>query len=374
MDNTRRRSQASRIYTALGLCVSVVSLAGLAHCGGDGLEAPYTPYPERCPDVDTYLAPVLELASQGRLPHLSDVVSEELSEQEREGAVALVFDLLGALDLEASSASGADFVSAASIHDLELGLAGFTGWLGVAGPDAPYLDVLGCAEVALATEPCKGEELFYLLSELVRQERLLLAFSAAISDPSLDLIALLDDLEAPDDDPRAGLRELARSLLTSGLKPDFKVRDWTGLLGLILDVDAPTWSSLIAELEAFFVEGPNLLALQSLLQCFDESDPNLRTSDLLYDVLTEPPVVEGQRQGREEAITPPELRGSLLSVLSLFLNDAGARETLSNLASAMLTRERVEGVLADLTLLFEAGVMGPVLELFRAVSTRSCEP
>ena len=226
------------------------------------------------------------------------------------------------------------------------------------------------------TEACEGEVLFYLLSEIVVQEELLLAFSAAISDPSLDLVQLLDDLEAPDDDPRAGLRELARSLLTTGLKPDFDVRDWTVLLGLILDVDAPTWSTLITELEGFFVEGPNLLALQSLLQCVDEADPNLRTSDLLYDVLTEPPAVEGGAliEGGQEPSVSPELRDSLLSLLSLLRQEPGARKTLSTLALAMLTPERVEGVLADLTLLFDSGVIGPVLELFKAVSTRSCAP
>jgi hypothetical protein len=213
-----------------------------------------------------------------------------------------------------------------------------------------------------------------MVSELLADEALLWALLGAASDPALDVKQLLDDLEAPDEDPRSGLRELVRSLLETALRPDFDVRDWTGLLGLILDTDAPPWSGVISALDSFLVPGPHLAALQSLLACVVDVDPELTTSDVLYDLLTHPP--EGSFSGLEgslgEVLLPPALSEAVLSVLATFTEDAQSRSTMAMLLAALIAPDRVEGILSDMTLLFDTGVVLPLLDVLRAVSTRSC--
>jgi hypothetical protein len=374
--NAQHRPQHSQRGVIVAVSALVVLLAALGRCGGEGVEAPFTPYGERCPDVDDYLSPLLGLASEGRLPNVSAVFSEDLSEGERDEAVGLVFALADSLDLGAINVLEQAGGDSGGVRALEERVAALTYWLGEGGPEAPYLEVVGRLTVALDTPSCEGEPLFALLSELLVQEGFVLAVLAASADPTLDIDQLLEDLVGPDDDPRSGLREFVRNLLMTALAPNFDVQEWTGLLGLILDVDAPPWSSLIAELEAFFVSGPHLTSLQSLLHCLHVSDPELTTSDLLYDVLTAPP--EGATFSGEDGATVSEilstLKAPLMALLAIFQGDAKARSTLAMLSAAMVAPARVEGVLSDLTLLFDAGVLIPVLDVLRAVSTRSCAP
>jgi hypothetical protein len=358
---------------ACGLCAL---LSALSSCGGDGSDAPFTPQRERCPDVDDYLAPVLDLAASDRLPHLSAVISEDLSDAERDDAVALLFELVASLEPGSVSALETLPGGTDAIRSLERSLAASTHWLGEGGPRAPYLGLMGSFTVALNTSVCDGQPVFYLASELLADETLLLAALEAAQDPALDVQQLLDDLESREDDPRSGFRALLRDLLALALEPDFDVRQWTALLGFILDVEVPPWSSFVTGLEAFLVPGPRLTAVQSVLHCLSVADPDQTMSDVLYDLLTAPPEVVLLPGSPEsgDLLLPDALMEPIMSLLATFQGDAEARRTLATLSTACVAPSRARGVLSDMALLFETGALVPLLDALVAAATRSCAP
>ncbi|MGB0589090.1 MAG: hypothetical protein ACPGU1_05365 [Myxococcota bacterium] len=358
-------------FTAFGLLILGWALG---HCGAEGLDAPFTPSAEVCPDIDAHLEPLLGLASEGRLPHLNEVLSSDLSDVDREATVALLFTLAGSLDFEGEGARPGQAVDDDTVREVEEGLANLSRWVHREGPNAPYLTTIAHLSVALDSTACEGDTLSYMASELLADEALLWALLGAASDPGLDVKQLLDDLEAPDDDPHSGLRELVRNLLETALRPDFDVRDWTGLLGLILDTEAPPWSALISALESFLVPGPHLVALQSLLGCVVDVDPELTSSGVLYDLLTQPPEGSFSRLAGNsgEVLLPPALSEAVLSVLATFIEDAPSRSTMAMLMAALIAPDRVDGILSDMTLLFDTGVLLPLRDVLRAMSTRSC--
>jgi hypothetical protein len=310
-------------------------LSALSSCGGDGSDAPFTPQRERCPDVDDYLAPVLDLAASDRLPHLSAVISEDLSDAERDDAVALLFELVASLEPGSVSALETLPGGTDAIRSLERSLAASTHWLGEGGPRAPYLGLMGSFTVALNTSVCDGQPVFYLASELLADETLLLAALEAAQDPALDVQQLLDDLESREDDPRSGFRALLRDLLALALEPDFDVR-----------------------------------------QCLSVADPDQTMSDVLYDLLTAPPEVVLLPGSPEsgDLLLPDALMEPIMSLLATFQGDAEARRTLATLSTACVAPSRARGVLSDMALLFETGALVPLLDALVAAATRSCAP
>ena len=355
--------------------VCILLAVMLTGCGGDDIDAPYSASDDRCPEMDDYLAPLLDLAERDGLEHLRIVLAQDLSDDDRHDLVQLLIDLVGSLEPGAVSAMGE--LELGQAGGIELTLASLARWLGADGPGAPYSDTM--AVVVLGLNTCDGPPLFSLVQELLVDEALLRSVLQAVQDPELDIQEILDGLDSADDDPRSGLRALLHNLLVAATKPEFDVRKWTLPLGLILDVDNPPWSEVVAGLEAFLVPGPRLDALQNVITCLLAVDPELVWVGPLYDLLTSPPEMalslSDLGDGDPDApLVPSELRQPIDAVLATFEGDASARQTLVRTLSALLAPSRAAGVLTDLAALFEAGVIEGAVEGMVAIATRSCSP
>jgi len=348
-------------------------------CGGDGVDAPFTASDDHCPELDEYLAPLVILADEGDLQSLRAVLAEDLSDDDRHDLVALILDLVRALDPGAVSGLADADLGTDQVADIEDTLAALSRWLAVEGPGAPYADTMAFAVAAINT--CEGPPLFALVHELLVEEALLRSVLAAAGDPQLDLQGVLDGLDSPDGDPLAGLRALLSNLLTAATKPGFDVVEWTALLGLIdsLDTDRPPWSDLVAGLEAFLVPGPRLDALQDIVTCLLAVDPDLVWVDPLYDLLTAPPELaislDDLAGGDDDSpLIPVALQQPVDAAIGFFREDASARQTLVRTLTALLEPDRAPKVLTDLAGLFEARVLVGLIEGLVAVATRSCGP
>ena len=143
-------------FTVFGL---LILWGSLGQCGAEGLDAPFTPSAEVCPDIDAYLEPLLGLASGGHLPHVNEVLSSDLSDGDRDATVGLLFTLAGSLDLEGEEAESRQAVDDDTVRALEEGLANLTRWVHQEGPSAPYLAAIERLSVALGSTACEGEAL-----------------------------------------------------------------------------------------------------------------------------------------------------------------------------------------------------------------------
>ncbi len=369
---TRSRGALPRALSGLlmGLC--------LLGCGGEGLDAPRTVSNDLCPEVDDYLEPVIALSVDGRFEHLQAVLGEDLPDDVRHDLVALIIELVGALEPGAVSALGDVELGADLIGELEETLAALTRWLGQGGPGAPYTDAFAFGVTALGT--CDGDSFFLLVEELLTDEEFLRAALEVLEDPGLDVDTFLAGLDSPDGKPQSGLREFVRGLMTAATKEGFDVTEWTGLLAVLgVDVNNPPWSNLVVGLEGFLVPGPRLEAVQTILKCLLAIDPDVQWVDLLYDLLTAPPSLaisssELDVGDTSAPLIPDTIRAPLEVVIATFKEDVGARQTLVRVLAGLLASTRVVGVLEDLTEFFEAGALNGIIEGLVAIATRSCSP
>ena len=348
--------------------------AALVGCGGEGVDAPYTGSGDRCPDVDDYLAPVLELASNDAFPTLKVVMSEDLSDDDRHDLVALAIDIVRALEPGDVSGLGRLEVRDGVLEDLEGSLAALASWFSESAPGAPYDPTMHALVTALNT--CDGGPVLVLAEALLLEDKLVRAILGALQAPDLDVEAILEGLDSPDGEPRTGLRALLKNLLVAATQPDFDVGEWTGLLGVIVDVNGPPWADVVEQLEAFMASPSRLQAVQSMTSCLLAVDPELVWVDPLYDLLTAPPELSLSIAsfGGEEPLLPEPLEGPMEAVFSILQEDASARQTLVVTLSAMCSPPRAAGVMAEVATLLDAGVLPGVIDAMVAVASRSCAP
>lgn len=341
----------------------------LTACGANDVDAPYTPPPPDCPEVDDYLAPLFALEDQGKLTHLADAVRVQVPEAARRDLVDALLRLLTTFE-DGSFSALETLPPGDGGPGLQVTLGKVVRWLAQSGPSAPNLGLVGVLRHALAT--CEGRPVFELLSEAIADPKLLQAVVDLLA--GLDLAAALEDLDFEGGSGREATQYLVRNLLVSAASPDFDVERILQLLGLLVDLDAPPYDTLAGGLRAL-LDADGLPRLQGLLVCLRDVDPGLElggfffdliTSDLLSDLLGQVPSETGSD------LLPEPLRKILSSALGFFATDAEARRALVPTLEVMLRDDLVGAVLGDVANLLEAEALGGVVDLLADLASGQC--
>ena len=344
---------------------------GLLACGGDGVDAPRQDPPPDCPGVDERLQPLYALLDAGELAHLQRAMAVSVPEDTRRDVVDTLLRLVrrfepGAFEDLAGEIETADkpgFVDA---------LAGALRLLASDGPGAPYPAALRTLRGTLAS--CEGAPMLSVLADLLEDDALLRAVIEVLADGGLS--DALGRLAVDDARGREALRLLLRNLLAAASSPDFDVRTLVDLLGFIVDLDAPPWPDLVAGVERFLAPGPALDAVQGLLLCFLDVDPDANLGPPLFDLLTSDAVdLEaglGAFPPAGEPVVPLPLIRVLTTSLRFLADDAEARRALVALGLVLLREDVAPGVLNDAAMLLEADVLGDILRLLATLATGSC--
>jgi len=358
---------------ALGALLGAAAV--LLGCGGDAYDAPESPLPAECKRVDDYLAPLVALVEADALPHLGAALGEGVPEDARRDLVSALLRIVAGFERGTFSAL-APVVLGLEPTEGE-GLTGSLGrvlrWLAADSPHAPYPAALGTLRGALAT--CEGAPVLALLRDAVDDVELTDALGAALAGGALG--DALGDLRVEGEDGREAVRLLMRNLLVAATSRDFDVRTVTGLLSLVVDIGEPPWGDLVARLEALLAHDRGLPALQGLLVCLLDVDPDVALGPLLFDLLTADGLL-GSAAGEEpdDGDAPsldPAARHAASQALDLLAHDPLARRALATVGIELLRPEVAPGALLDLATLLEADALGGLVQLLAVLATGTCE-
>lgn len=367
--------------------VSLVAVGGWSGCGGDGYDAPAEPARSDCPRIDDHLAPVYALLDAGELTHLQAAISVGLPEDARRDLVdallRLVADfepgtftaLAGWLDGRPDAPDGPDGADDPGVSSL---LADALRFVATDSPAAPYPAVLRTLRGALTT--CDGPPVLTLLADALDDGPLLRAVLDVLTSGGLaDALAGLETSSGADSERgREALRLLVRNLLVAATGPDFDVRALIDLLDFIVDLDAAPWPDLVAGLERLIAPGPGLDALQGLLTCLLDVDPDASLGAFVFDLVTSDALdahaLLDAAPGPGEPALAPELARVLTATLRFLAADPEARRALAAVGVELLREPTAPGVLGDAAALLDAGALTAVLEVLARIATRACAP
>ena len=367
---TRWTRPAVSILTRALVCMAALVGASCADAG----DAPLSVSAETCPDLDDYLAPLIELSEAQALVHLPGAIAEDLNADERRDTLALFVTLAEALEGITGAADDTEVRGPASSWRLGADLAALLEWLSVSGPEAPYLTLFEALARGLESEVCQGDDALELAATLLGEPAFIQALWELHTHPELGSRELVLALESPPEDPRAGLRSVLRSLLESASEPDFRIEVWVGLLGLVLDTREGSGLTLSTELERLFQPGAALDALRGTVTCVLAADPELQISDLIYDALVHSPVGEDElgREALESLFADAKVRPALAALSEALALDERSRRALSRFVSALIAPERRLGVLSELQVLLEGGMFEGLWGSVQALAGGPC--
>lgn len=371
---------AMRVVAWLLVAAALLALLGAnGACGADGVDA--SPPEEEileCKRADDYLTGMYELVDAGELDNLRDLLSEGLSGDLQGELVTTIIKLLGAFEPGTFVALGAVSDVVDSTADLQSLLADLVRWLAETGPGAPYPDAMGAVRALLNT--CEGPPVLGLLRDLLRDEALLRAVLSLLTE--LDLGSLTSGIEFEGETGGPAIKALIRNILVAATDPSFDVEVIIDLLGLILDLEEPPWDTVVEGVRRLLGPGESLDAIQGLLVCLREVDPELHLIDLLLDLLTDESLDLGSALGgltdladpaSDAPLIPPSLAGPLDQILAFLIQDAPARCALVEVLTVALLEQNVAPVLGDLATLLEAQVIGDIVNLLVTLASRSCD-
>ena len=358
----------------LTLLVAGAILSCAVTACGDAGDAPFSPNPEVCPDLDEHLAPVLALTQSEGLEHLPGVFNEDMNASDVRVLMGLAIDLASVLDSVSKHSQRRDELRGHALARMEMGLARSVHWLIKGGIQAPYDAFFDALSRGLALEECGSDVFVELTSELVAQDALLEALWELIADPEREVRQLVLALEAPRGDPRAGLRQVIASCMEAAMSSDFRIESWTALLGLVMDTSHGPGASLVTELERTFQAEAMRERLRAAVTCVAVADPALTASDLLYDLLTEVPEGSSQTEPAWDVglLSDASIILGLRSLTEVFIADSAALLSFERLTQACLAPKRRLGVLTELGLLLSAGVLTRFSEVALSVTNTPC--
>ncbi|MFT7581286.1 MAG: hypothetical protein ACI9MR_002961 [Myxococcota bacterium] len=352
---------------------------GVAGCGADGIDGPPSPPRTSCPRVDTYLGPLYTLVETGQLNTLRRAIGEELPEDARRDLVdtilRLVRDfepglfsaLIEAVDKKASDAPD----GSAGIQET---LGRLLRWLTQESPGAPYVDVVTMLRGTLNS--CEGPPILGVVRDVLADEGLLRAVVDVLGSDALS--GALESVSFEGEGGREALRLLLRNLLVAASGPDFDVRSLLDLLGYIVDTTAGPWPALTDGLTRLLAPGPGLDAVQGLLVCVLDVDPDVALGGLVYDLLTSNDLglstLIGVLPPAGQPVLEPAISDALRAALAFFMGDASARRSIVTVGTELLRPDVATGVLADVGVLLEASVLDDVIRAIGALSFDACEP
>jgi len=361
---------AVAVATSVALFVVAPSVV-LQACGGDGVVAPRQEPPPDCPGVDERLEGLYGLLDTGQLAHIQHTMSVVVPEDARRDVVDMFLRLIRRFEPGTfeNLAGQVDSVDKPGLVDA---LAAVVRLLASDGPGAPYPDALAALRGTLAS--CELGPTLELVADVLEDDALLRAVVDVLAEGGLP--EALGGLEVDEIEGREALRLLVRNLLVSASSPDFDARTLIDLLGFVVNLEEEPWPALVAGVERFLAPGPSLEALQGLLVCFLEVDPEASLGPPLFDIITSETLdlagAVGALPPPGEPVASPEVVYVLTTALRFVAEDPEAERALVSVLLVMLRNDVAPGVLTDVAALLEADVVGDILRLLATLATRTC--
>ncbi len=338
----------------------------LTSCGAGDAVAPYSEPPPRCPEADDYLAPLYSIVDQGGVNALASTM-RTLPEPVRRDVVDAILRLLTAF--EEGSISALSQLPADEDSNLQITLGKVLRWLVRDSPSAPNPKLFGVVRTIFAT--CEGAPIFELLTETLEDPDLVTGLVDTLASSGLG--ESLASLDFEGTNGRDATRYLVRNLLVSASSSAFDVASIVGLLGLLVDLDAPPYDRLTAGLLRL-LDADGLARLQTFLVCVRASDPELELGGFLYDILTSGLLSDLTVPGAVEPgglLAAPTLRVAS-EALDFLARDAITRRDLLPVLLLFLSDTTAPPVMSDLATLFEAEAFSGVVDLVVNLTTGAC--
>jgi hypothetical protein len=347
-------------------CACLFGMAGQA-CGAEDEVAPYTPPPPPCREADDYLQTLYAVVDAGQAQALASTVRDRLPESARRDVVDGVLRLLTAF--QEGSVSALATLPADQDSNVQRTLGRVLRWLVRDSPAAPHPGVFGVVRTILGT--CDGPPILGLLAETVADFELVSALADTLAGADLgDSLAALD---FEGQSGREATQYLVRNLLASAASDSFDVQGLLGLLGLLVDLNAPPYAELSAGILRV-LDPDGLLRLQNFLVCVRAADPGLALGGFLYDVLTSGLLTDLAAPGAVDvggALNAPTLRVAS-EALAFLASDAIARRDFLPALLLFLADDVAPSVLSDLASLLEAEAFSGVIELLADLASGVC--
>ena len=283
-----------RLAAALVVCAVLV-----CSCGAELDSAPPDPPRSQCKTIDERLAPLAELAKQGKTKHIAQLITTRLDPASQKAFVQLVISVAYALppsttahlpELLAPSGLGALLPLVAAL------LETLPGDPNAQPPLPPQIAELTAFSAVAQT--CLTGELFVLGARTFRDPRTALAVDALLSAGEatagqlLNLSNLLTALQQSGAQGRKGFGVLVNNLALALSQPTFDGRPLLDTLAHLTDPAAPGAIGALHQLLTVALLGSSSAdekqakrALGQFAKCLLRLDPDQRIAGHVYDVL-----------------------------------------------------------------------------------------
>ena len=367
--------------------VGLISLS----CGAtEDLKHPPTQPIQNCPRISELAPNTYALITQDRLPHLSALLGEDITDAQFAALLDAILTILGALERDELSALG-NVIRNDGLQGLTQGAAGLLRVLsgdedpeGLSGPMVRELHRL--------VTTCNGASLSAALGNTLNSPELPQVLSEL--DAVLKMGAVQDVLSAQDRFGRDGFTALMCNALGNLSQRDFSVANDVvqPIQSLdILPLDTPPLSTFFRSLDRLLSdEQPLKPALADLICCDLYGVPTCSAITATTEPLQRDPVFtwflyslfigqdarfQGALTGGAEFIGDEQIRSAfapLSSVLDGIAQNANVREATRSLLRSLLNPEKAQPILRDLALLIENGAVSEILNIVR-VTSQGCD-
>lgn len=264
-------------------------------CGGLDDSAPAAPARSHCTTVDERLAPLVELAQQGKTTHLAGLIATRLDPASQRAVVQLLLDVAYALPPETSKNLPQLLAPQGLGALVPLVVAIFEPLPGdpKAVPPLPPR-VAEMTAFAATAQNCLSSELFVLGSRLFRDPKAATALDGLLEAGPSGAQQLLDALKSAGVEGRKSFQIIVRNLATSLAQDGFDAGPLLQTLKQLRDPKVPgVIDSLTALLEvAVLGNTPQdkeqaRVALQQFAKCLIIQDPDQLIAGHGFDVLVD---------------------------------------------------------------------------------------
>ncbi len=346
--------------------LAAAAAVALLGCGALDDSAPPTPPRSHCASVDERLAPLVELAKQGKTAHLAGLLSTRLDPASQRAVVQLVLDVAYALPPDTSKNLPQLLAPQGLGALVPLVVAIFEPLPGdpSAVPPVPPR-IAEMSAFASTAQNCLSSELFVLGSRLFRDPKAATALDGLLEAGPAGAQQLLNALKSAGVEGRSSFQVVIRSLATSLAQDGFDAAPLLQTLKQLRDPKQPGVIDALAGLLQVAVLGDSAAdkeqargALQGFAKCLIIQDPAQLIAGHGYDVLItmDPQAIaavdlDSQKwlpvvaYATDVLATKPAARDAWNQLLGLVLRPDVATEALPELIN-LLNSQALPGALA----------------------------
>ncbi len=362
------------------ICTLAIFLFNLVSCGALSDSAPTVPAIKHCPTIDDQLAPLESLAQAGQLNHIAAIIRDDVDRPSQRALVHLVLELGAALPVDTVKdlpKIANDPRTIALIPLVVALLRPLPGNPAALPPIAAKTQELSA--VASVASACLQSDLFSALAGLLREPDLPLAFQQFLDAGPALVPQLQQLLGALGQSGRSGFSIIAHNALTSLAEPGLDLQPLLLSLSGVVDIAPALLQPLYTVLQRFsrnYAGEPTpqrTAALQGLVRCVLQHDPDNLLPGLVYDALEDPTALPLMPTPAAGAVSPVPVITQLLAIASdVFSKDAAARDAASQLLGLILQPERAIAAVPELILLLQSDALLRTLALLGELVDPTC--